>query len=146
MRNNNHHSNYLVSKAFTLFINPMARHRYTTVTEKVLELISKQNNLLLMLENISGLKGEEFNEVLKKCVNIMTYSTLIGWDFGLRVNRFEAFKAAAIGATIGLCLVVGQITITLLLQKESDGIRVSNLKLKIDSSPTQHFEDNLAYA
>ena len=123
----------------------MARTRYQHSSERVKELLYKQKNFFHKLTSKSGLSLDEIQEVIERSVSIMTFSTLIGWDFGKRVNGIEALKGAAIGASIGLCLVIGHITIKIILKRHEHGFKVKDMHVS-GSEDEASYLSKMAYA
>lgn len=110
-------------------INPLAREKYHQAADKVSNLLLKQEAITLYLMNKTGLDFEEIKQFIQKSVTVMTFSTLLGWDFGYRVNRLEAIRGAAIGATIGFCLVLGELTIKIVFRKAESGIELDSVDI-----------------
>lgn len=124
------HSRYLFAKALTLFVNPLARRRYQEVSEKIGERLIKQKALMLALTERTGLKVEEIQDLIQSSATILSFSSLIGWDFGSRVSKLEGLKGAAIGATVGFCLVIGHVAVKIILRKHEDGFEVTDFKVE----------------
>lgn len=124
------HSKYLIGKAVSLMMNPMVRSRYQETSEKLSHYMLEQKSLLKTFTKKSGLSVDEIQDLIQSSATILSFSGLIGWDLGSRVNTIEALKGAAIGATIGLCLVVGHMVIRIFLRKQENGFTVRDLKVE----------------
>ena len=98
-----------------------------------------------MLTSKSGLSLDELQEILERSVSIMTFSTLIGWDFGKRVSGIEGLKGAAIGASIGLVLMIGQITIKIIVKRHQHGFEVSEMNVREEEDEVSYLSQT-AYA
>ena len=117
----------LIAKSLTLFFNPFARQRYFDVAKDLSEKIYAQKSLYQSLQKRSKLTAEELRELIERSMTIMSFSTLLGYDFGKKFSEKEGIRAAMIGAFIGIILVVGNYTFMILFRKTDKEVEFSHV-------------------
>lgn len=119
----------LLKQALTLMVNPLVRDRYSEIAERIHRSLLKNDVITDYLQEKLPLGEKEISELIRKSITAVTFTTLLGWDFGARISRLEALRGALVGASIGVCLVVGHLTFKLLIRATVEGLEVAEVEI-----------------
>ncbi len=91
---------------------------YTIVARTIEELILRQERFIDRVSWRSDLPPKVIRTLIHESTTIMTFASLAGFDLG-------GLKGAAIGATVGVLIVVGNIAFRIFFIRGQDGIEVA---------------------
>ncbi len=88
---------------------------YHLVAKTLEEFVLRQEKFVDRISWRSDLPPKLIKTLIHESTTIMTFSTLLGFDIG-------DFKGAAIGATVGFVIVLGNIAFRIIFIKKLNGI------------------------
>lgn len=99
--------------------SPQLRDSYSKVSSQVREFTIRHPKLVDAIADKTGFSKHEVQDLLERSTTIITFTTLMGMDVSTRLPGANVLQGALLGMGIGICLVIGQITIKLWLSRHN---------------------------
>jgi hypothetical protein len=94
-----------------------SKEKTLVISSSIGDFILRHSEVVGKLAAATGLSLDEVEDLIRESATVVTFSALAGWELTRKGGALIGLKGAAVGASVGLTVVIGRFSIKMLLTK-----------------------------